>query len=309
MKNTLLLFFLAIFGQTRGQTSAPILPSAKILVQTAVGADPATLTCIVQDDLSRFDATSFAVGDSVYLIDGSDLLVYAVTSITSAAGNSLTIIVDDVNNTGIAAPTGQGAICEPTSVFHFPLYVSGLRDDLRSMMMNRAFQLIDTQIKNARPKITDARGLGVTPSPSSPSQGDWFFSTDILGNEKISAYDGAAWKTVIISGGGASYTAGAGISISAGVISNTGDADDDPANEIQTLNYTSAAGQVTISGGNTVTIPIVGNGDRGLFPSFASIEKVTASTSAQALALSTSPSKSFIFWEDFNGILTPIFKN
>lgn len=108
---------------------------------------------------------------------------------------------------------------------------------------------------------------------------------------------------------GTTYTAGAGISIASGVISNTGDGDDDPGNEFQTLNYTSAAGQVTISGGNTVTIPVVGNGDRGLFPSFASLEKVTASTSAQAIASSTSPAKSIIIWIDANGGHNLIFKN
>lgn len=53
---------------------------------------------------------------------------------------------------------------------------------------------------------------------------------------------------------GATYTAGTGISISAGVISNTGDADNDAANEIQTLSYNSGTGGLTISGGNSVTL-------------------------------------------------------
>jgi len=46
----------------------------------------------------------------------------------------------------------------------------------------------------------------------------------------------------------------------------------------------------------------------GLYPAFNSLENVTASTSAQALAISTSPVGSIIVWVDNNGRKTPIFK-
>lgn len=57
------------------------------------------------------------------------------------------------------------------------------------------------------------------------------------------------------SGGGPTYTAGAGISIAGNVISNTDDADNSTTNELQTLAV--AGNQLTISGagGNTVTLP------------------------------------------------------
>jgi len=52
---------------------------------------------------------------------------------------------------------------------------------------------------------------------------------------------------------GTTYTAGTGIGISGGVISNTGDADNNISNEIQTLSVNSD--QLSISGGNSVTLP------------------------------------------------------
>jgi hypothetical protein len=52
---------------------------------------------------------------------------------------------------------------------------------------------------------------------------------------------------------GANYVAGAGIDITGNVISNTGDADDNPTNEIQDLAIN--GDQLTIIGGNTITLP------------------------------------------------------
>lgn len=63
-------------------------------------------------------------------------------------------------------------------------------------------------------------------------------------------------NSVTLPTGGGSYTAGAGISIAGNVISNTGDADSNPTNEIQTL--TLAGSTLSITGGNSVTLPTGG---------------------------------------------------
>ncbi|MCF8246793.1 MAG: hypothetical protein K9J37_07845 [Saprospiraceae bacterium] len=52
---------------------------------------------------------------------------------------------------------------------------------------------------------------------------------------------------------GTTYTAGTGISISGNTISNTGDNDNSPTNEVQSLSV--SGNQLSISGGNTVTMP------------------------------------------------------
>ena len=153
----------------QAQTSAPIRPAAKLNVSVASGSDPYTLTVSVLDDLSRFSFSDFGVGDSVYLIDGSDLLIYVVTSKLTSPNR---LVVDDVNNTGISAPTGQGAIVKSTPNYKLPFYVSGLRDDLRSMMMNRLSQLLDSNIATAGGEIHRYVGTsGVAPAVTAAAAG------------------------------------------------------------------------------------------------------------------------------------------
>lgn len=66
-------------------------------------------------------------------------------------------------------------------------------------------------------------------------------------------WNGSAWAPATVTSGG-SYTAGAGISISGNVISNTGDSDNSTNNEIQQLSV--IGNQLTLTnGGNTVTLP------------------------------------------------------
>lgn len=154
--------FLCSFVFAYSQTSAPIRAAAKLNVSVASGSDPYTLTVSVLDDLSRFDFSSFGVGDSVYLIDGSDLLIYVITSKLTSPNR---LVVDDVNNTGTSAPTGQGAIVKSTPNYKLPFYISGLRDDLRSMMMNRLSQLLDSNIATAGNEIHRYIGTtGVAPA-------------------------------------------------------------------------------------------------------------------------------------------------
>lgn len=76
-------------------------------------------------------------------------------------------------------------------------------------------------------------------------------------NNDVLQWDGTQWVPSTVSGG-TSYTAGNGISIAGNIITNTGDADADPLNELQTLSIT--GNNLSISGGNTVTLPAGGGG-------------------------------------------------
>lgn len=159
---TLIALFLCSYLFAYSQTSAPIRPAAKLNVSVATGSNPYTLTVSILDDLSRFTFADFGVGDSVYLVDGSDLLIYVVTSKLTSPNR---LVVNDVNNTGISAPTGQGAIIKSTANYKLPVYISGLRDDLRSMIMNRFSQLLDGTIYTASNEIYRYVGTtGVAPA-------------------------------------------------------------------------------------------------------------------------------------------------
>lgn len=75
---------------------------------------------------------------------------------------------------------------------------------------------------------------------------------------QVLKWDGTDWTPADdeTGTGVAAYTAGAGISIDgSNVISNTGDADADPANEIQSLSFNAGTNELSLSDGNTVTIP------------------------------------------------------
>lgn len=102
---------------------------------------------------------------------------------------------------------------------------------------------------NTAPRLTGdgttASPLDIAPQGADPGQ--------------VLKWDGSTWKPAADnegSGGGATYTAGDGINIDgANVISNAGDSDNDPANEIQTIAFEAATNELSISGGNTITIP------------------------------------------------------
>lgn len=202
----ILIVLLFAVLSVQAQTSATIRPAAKLNVSVASGSDPYTLTVSVLDDLSRFSFSDFGVGDSVYLIDGSDLLIYVVTSKLTSPNR---LVVDDVNNTGISAPTGQGAIVKSTPNYKLPFYISGLRDDLRSMMMNRLSQLLDSNIATAGGEIYRYIGTsGVAPAVTAAAAGT-ITAQNTVGEiytwNPATNLSSGSWS--IISGGGGSLTA------------------------------------------------------------------------------------------------------
>lgn len=119
----------------------------QIMSPGSTGTSPNfTVGGYVGDDLSRWDAQSVAIGDSVYVLDGPDLYVFLVSGINSAGGNALNINVTALNNNLSQIPPGQAAIIRPTAIYKLPTFISTLRDDLRSAIINRLSQLIDQSI-------------------------------------------------------------------------------------------------------------------------------------------------------------------
>jgi hypothetical protein len=153
----LILTYSITFSQVVGDY---INPAAKLTVTNAVGSNPYTLTVSISDDLSRFTFDSISTGCRVYLIDGANLLTYTVNSKLTSPNR---LVVTDINNTGNSPPTGQGAVVKLTNS-NFPVYVSGLRDDLRSMIMNSLSQQLDTKIVDAKELYKYVGGIGIAPA-------------------------------------------------------------------------------------------------------------------------------------------------
>ena len=165
-----------------------------------MGSDPYTVTGIVSDDLSRFIADDIQVGDSLYVLDGSFVYVLGITSITSVVGPTIVFVANDPNNAGISLPTGQAAIIRPTLNYKLPTYISGLRDDLRSAIMNRQAQLIDNISGGGVASITDfiSAGQGVPPSALASSNGGETWRNMTTG--ELWRSDGGRWHPFVYDG-------------------------------------------------------------------------------------------------------------
>jgi hypothetical protein len=96
---------------------------------------------------------------------------------------------------------------------------------------------------------------GTYPNPTVANIQNRPVSTTMPSSGQVLTWNGAAWTPATPSTG-TTYTAGTGISIAGSVISNTGDLS--TTNELQTLSI--AGNQLTISSGNSVTLPSSGGG-------------------------------------------------
>ena len=146
MKNIFLIIFMLVTVSLWSQ--APLLFSSRLNVTNVTGSDPYTLTGVVQDELSLWSAADInATADSIYHLEGSDLLIYRITSISSAIGNNFVIIVDDIMNSGLLPSTGnEWAAIEFTPNYQFPSYIGNLSSPFKAVIDNRFKQRLDLQL-------------------------------------------------------------------------------------------------------------------------------------------------------------------
>lgn len=146
MKNILALLLVFCLGYSYAQ--APLLFSSRLNVTNVTGSDPYTLTGVVQDNLGLWSAADLnATADSIYHLEGSDLLIYRITSISSALGNNFVIIVDDIMNSGILPSTGnEWAAIEFTVNQQYPTEVGNLSSTFKSTIDNRFKQRLDANM-------------------------------------------------------------------------------------------------------------------------------------------------------------------
>jgi len=205
MRNLKYLFIgiLTLWVGTMSAQSAALNVALKFQIGNpgSTGTNPTfTVSGFVSDDLGRWDATNVQVGDSLYAINGSDLAVCVVTTINSAGGNSLNITVTCGDPLVGGIDAGQAAIVHPTSEFKYPTYIAGLRDDLRSMIMNRLTQRIDENIRNAQ-EVALTIGAGIPASTVATVQGYRLAKTN-MGDGDLYEWNGTSWVLV----GGSSTT-------------------------------------------------------------------------------------------------------
>lgn len=141
---TVVLYFLASLSLSAQGLNMNVAVKYQISPPGSTGTSPNfTVSGFVGDELSRWDALSVAIGDSLYVLDGPNLHVFVVAGINSAGGYALNMNVTAIDNDLSQIPSGQATIIRPTVNRKLPTYVAGLRDDLRSAIMNRLSILLD----------------------------------------------------------------------------------------------------------------------------------------------------------------------
>lgn len=146
MKKTFLALIILISATALfSQGGAPLNFAVRLNVTNVTGSDPYTLTGTVQDGLGRWNASNInAAQDSIYHLEGTDLYIYRITSITSTSGNNFTIVVDDIMNTGMLPSTGsEWAAIKFTTNNQYPIEVGNLASTLKSCIDNRFKQRLD----------------------------------------------------------------------------------------------------------------------------------------------------------------------
>lgn len=147
MKNIFLFIALLFVGSLFAQSpnTPPIgFQSRFQITNVASGTlDTLIISGYVDDCTGRFANSNIAIGDSLYVLEGTDLLIFGVVSNKSISLGIATFKVKDFNGAGITPSTGQAAIFEPTSTIKLPGYVCGLRDDLQQFIMYRLAKNID----------------------------------------------------------------------------------------------------------------------------------------------------------------------
>ena len=122
------------------QNNPPLVPFTKITINTvSTFTDPYTVSGIVNDFTSNWNASDIAAGDSVYLIDGSNLRIFYVQSISSAVGPNFTMVINDINDTGDIPPADVGALFRNTANYDFPNFVAGISEQLQSLILNSPY--------------------------------------------------------------------------------------------------------------------------------------------------------------------------
>lgn len=149
MRKLLLIIGLAICYNSLIAQTVPLRFSSRITINNiSVYTDPYTVSGTVNDITSNWDANDIQVGDSLYLVDGSNLLVYSVVSITSASGPNFTIVIDDINDTGILPPLSSGLMIRPTPNKKFTWFTGGVSEYIQTLVANRNAQRLDESFSN-----------------------------------------------------------------------------------------------------------------------------------------------------------------
>ena len=153
------IFLFILFPFFLSAQTVNLTMASRLTVSNVVGSNPFTITATMNDCLSRFTVGNIMVNDSLYFIEGSELVVLTITGINSISLGVINFIAFNPLGTGITPSGGEAIIVRPTPNMKLPPFVCNARPDLQAMVQNRLANLIDNGLAATITSFTRAGGL------------------------------------------------------------------------------------------------------------------------------------------------------
>jgi hypothetical protein len=147
MKNIFLFALLLIagvlFSQSPGTPDIQFQSAFRITNATNGTGDTVVISGYVDECAGRFTNSDIAIGDSLYVLEGSDLLVFGAVTTRSISLGIATFKAIDFGGAGILPSNGQAAIFRPTTNYQFPGDICGLNPNLQQYITARFMMRLD----------------------------------------------------------------------------------------------------------------------------------------------------------------------
>ena len=173
----LLFLILVLFTANIAFSQIATNVSLKCQIYTSSGTAPTfNVQSLVSDELSKYDGSSVAAGDKLFIIDGSECYELHISSVTLGSGSILNFVAYDSTGTLVTIPTGQAAVIRKYSIQQVPFIPAGLRSDLASCILQKIASTVNS--------ITGGSGVDnciktITQAAHGFSEGDvLFWDTD-----------------------------------------------------------------------------------------------------------------------------------
>lgn len=119
--------------------------SLKCQIYASSGTAPTfNVQSLVSDELSKYDGSSVAAGDKLFIIDGSECYELHISSITLGSGSVLNFVVYDSTGVLTTIPNGQAAVIRKYSIQQVPFIPAGLRSDLASCILQKIASTVNS---------------------------------------------------------------------------------------------------------------------------------------------------------------------
>lgn len=134
----LLFLILVLFTANIAFSQITTNVSLKCQVYASSGTAPTfNIQSLVSDELSKYDGSSVAAGDKLFIIDGSECYELHISSVTLGSGSVLNFVAYDSTGVLTTVPNGQAAVIRKYSTQQVPFIPSGLRSDLASCILQK----------------------------------------------------------------------------------------------------------------------------------------------------------------------------